>query len=129
MPTDMNKYPPDWPQRRKRILKRANYECEQCGFQDREHIWSVKIYGTGKRKWVRNKEVARKMVLDSGWGKKIYENPGPVIKRVKVILTIAHLDHDETNWDVKDERLMALCQKCHLVYDAQEKTKRVLGKK
>lgn len=27
--------------------------------------------------------------------------PNP--KRVKVVLTVAHLDNDETNWDVKDE--------------------------
>lgn len=43
---------------------------------------------------------------------------------VKVILTIAHLDHDETNWDVSYERLRALCQRCHLRYDAKEKQKR-----
>ena len=35
----------------------------------------------------------------------------------KVVLTIAHLDHDKENHDVKDERLAALCQKCHLGYD------------
>lgn len=34
-----------------------------------------------------------------------------------VILTVAHLDHDTTN----NERgnLRALCQRCHLTYDAQ----------
>ena len=31
----------------------------------------------------------------------------------KVIITIAHLDHDPENWEVKDDRLAALCQKCH----------------
>ncbi|CVK17186.1 hypothetical protein Ga0061079_1201 [Apibacter mensalis] len=35
----------------------------------------------------------------------------------KVILTIAHLDHDSENHEVKDERLAALCQACHLKYD------------
>ncbi|REC56982.1 hypothetical protein DRF62_02150 [Chryseobacterium piscium] len=38
-------------------------------------------------------------------------------KLTKVILTIAHLDHDKENWEVKDERLKALCQRCHLVLD------------
>ena len=47
---------------------------------------------------------------------------------VKVILTVAHLDHDETNWDVKIDRLRALCQRCHLKYDAEEKKKRKLNK-
>ena len=37
----------------------------------------------------------------------------------KVILTIAHLDHDPENWQVTDDRLAALCQKCHLRYDKQ----------
>jgi 5-methylcytosine-specific restriction endonuclease McrA len=41
----------------------------------------------------------------------------------KVVLTIAHLDHDPENWDVKDERLAALCQKCHLAYDRKERGK------
>ncbi|HWK58717.1 MAG TPA: hypothetical protein VNQ80_15345 [Parapedobacter sp.] len=35
----------------------------------------------------------------------------------KVVLTIAHLDHDKSNADVLDDRLRALCQACHLKYD------------
>ncbi len=35
-----------------------------------------------------------------------------------VVITVAHLDHDPTN---RDERnLAALCQRCHLRYDARE---------
>lgn len=37
----------------------------------------------------------------------------------KVVLTIAHLDHDSKNHDVLDDRLAALCQACHLKYDRQ----------
>ena len=33
----------------------------------------------------------------------------------KVILTVAHLDHDKSN--NKFDNLKALCQKCHLAYD------------
>ena len=51
------------------------------------------------------------------------------LKIIKIVLTIAHLDHDETNWDVKDERLAALCQRCHLRYDKNEKTRRKNTKK
>lgn len=29
-------YPDDWEQRRKRVLKRDNYECQQCGVTDTE---------------------------------------------------------------------------------------------
>lgn len=35
----------------------------------------------------------------------------------KVILTIAHLDHDSDNWQVELDRLKAMCQACHLGYD------------
>lgn len=35
----------------------------------------------------------------------------------KVVLTIAHLDHDKSNFEITDDRLKALCQKCHLAYD------------
>ena len=54
--------------------------------------------------------------------------PNGFKKMVKIILTIAHLDHDETNWNVKDERLKALCQLHHLRYDAKEKYRRVMTK-
>lgn len=34
----------------------------------------------------------------------------------KVILTVAHLDHQPENCDY--DNLMAMCQRCHLRYDA-----------
>ena len=37
----------------------------------------------------------------------------------KVVLTIAHLNHDKTNHEVKDEELKAWCQRCHLTYDVK----------
>ncbi len=39
------------------------------------------------------------------------------ITHSKVVLTIAHLDHDPENWDVQDHRLRAWCQRCHFAYD------------
>jgi len=33
----------------------------------------------------------------------------------KVVLTVAHLDHDKTHVD--ERKLAALCQRCHLAYD------------
>lgn len=37
------------------------------------------------------------------------------LAEVKVVLTIAHLDHTPENCDL--DNLKALCQKCHLRYD------------
>jgi len=36
----------------------------------------------------------------------------------RVVLTVAHLDHDPTGDD--PENLRAMCQKCHLSYDRHE---------
>ena len=41
----------------------------------------------------------------------------------RVVLTVAHLDHDPENWEVTDDRLKALCQKCHLAYDRKMRNK------
>lgn len=114
MPIDYKKYPPNWlSEIRPRIMKRANNTCEfdGCDFKHLEFVWSAK--NNGGIEWFRNYQRA----FEFRFGLK---NP----KKVKVVLTIAHLDHDEGNHDVKDDRLKAACQLCHLRYDAQEKVKR-----
>jgi len=109
MPIDYSKYPPNWDEIRQRILERAKNKCECCGLKNntivssfKNHqnvvIWVFQDYA----KWMR-----------SGCP-----------KRVRVVLTVAHLDHDETNHDVKDDRLKAMCQLCHLRYDSEEKKRR-----
>lgn len=50
----------------------------------------------------------------------------------RIVLTIAHLDHDKTNDNVSYERLRAWCQRCHLNYDRprhREKFRDNLNKK
>lgn len=108
MPIDYKKYPKNWKSEiRPRILKRAENKCECCGLENYSFVQSFK----------KNDKTVWKAIKD-----------GQLIcitkKVVKVILTIAHLDHDATNHDVKDERLKAMCQLCHLRYDAEEKVKR-----
>jgi len=125
MPIDYKRYPANWlTEIRPRIMKRANNTCEfeGCDFKHGEIVWAVKFRGKTKG-WYRCYGKARNQPLsfESKGGKRI-DNP----KKVKVILTIAHLDHDETNPNVKDERLKAACQICHLRYDAKEKYRRSL---
>jgi len=109
MPIDYKKYPTNWSEIRKRILERANNCCERCGFENGKQIISWKF--EGKTSWIPYDEFKDKM------GDSIF-------KVVKVVLTIAHLDHDETNHNVTDDRLKAMCQLCHLRYDAEEKKRR-----
>jgi len=122
MPIDYSKYPKNWlSEIRPRIMKRANNKCEICGLEHNSIVYSIKLYvrdGTYKWRslWFRNKQDAEREQLHDK------------IKKVKVILTIAHLDHDEGNHEIKDDRLKAMCQLCHLRYDAKEKYLRSLKK-
>ena len=123
MPIDYSKYPNNWKKEIvPRILKRANNKCEFCGLENYSIVYAVRYYirHDGKYSyrtiWYRNKQDAARECL----GNRIYIR--------KVVLTVAHLDHDETNHNVKDDRLKALCQACHLRYDASEKMRRVCKK-
>jgi hypothetical protein len=108
---DYNKYPPNWKEIRQEILKRANNKCEFCGLENHSLVYSGKH--NNKRMWLRNLYDINK-----------YFDLFSDMKIVKVVLTIAHLDHDEENWNVKNDRLAALCQLCHLKYDKEEHEKR-----
>lgn len=125
MPTDYKKYPPNWKSEiRPRILKRAMYCCEKCGLQNLQEVFSTK-YEVSVPKGSRRKFIT---VWFSSEKDAIREQRKFEVKKVKVVLTISHLDHDETNWEVEDSRLMAMCQKCHLSYDLEEKIKRKSNK-
>ena len=118
MPCDYKKYPPNWKTEIvPRILKRADNECEVCGLENGQEVYSVnfylKKYGY-KKIWLQNKKDVERI-------KHLAEN----YKIIKVVLTVAHLDHDELNHDIKDDRLKAMCQYCHLNYDAKEKQRRI----
>lgn len=103
MPLDYSKYPPDWKITRARILERAEHKCEACGAPNYAIIHRpIK----GKPDWV---------LWPEGMESEAWSLDG--LKATKIVLTIAHLDHDKENWEVKDDRLKAWCQRCHLSYD------------
>lgn len=82
------------------ILERANNKCEFCG---------VDNYATGYRDKHGTfcKSEGLQMETDELDGEKI----------IRIVLTIAHLDHDINNNDYSN--LKALCQRCHLNYDKE----------
>lgn len=125
MPINYSKYPPNWKTEiRPRILERAKHRCEFCELKNHQTVYSARIYG-GKSEWFKTHDEAVVAAFNSGWNCPIEY---PIVKPVKVVLTIAHLDHDETNHEVLDERLAALCQICHLRYDSKEKYRRIMSK-
>lgn len=126
MPIDYSKYPPNWKTEIvPAIRKRSGDKCECCGLKNKQEVYSTKFQikdeKTGRYKfqtvWFSNESDAiRETRHWEGY------------KKVKVVLTTAHLDHDETNWSVSLDRLKHLCQICHLRYDAIEKHRRTHSK-
>jgi hypothetical protein len=119
MPIDYKRYPPNWKTEIVPfVLKRANDCCEECGLRNGQSVYRIKLWVkiNGRYKftsiWFSSEHDAKR------------ECRNGEVKKVTVVLTISHTDHDETNVDVKMDRLRALCQACHLRYDAREKYER-----
>ena len=81
-------YPPNWNEIRQEILARAGHRCE------------------GSPGFYPKCRVAN--------------GSAHPVTGSKVVLTIAHLDHDPRNNGEQGDRpnLKAMCQRCHLTYDA-----------
>ena len=110
MPIDYSKYPADWKQIRARILERAGNKCEWCGVPNKER---GSRDSTGKW-WSSAEQYQYAEANDGDLPADLSYEKSPIIK---IVLTIAHLNHDVK--DNCDENLRALCQKCHLGYDAK----------
>lgn len=98
MPVDWSKYPANWKTEiRPAILEREGHRCKFCQRRNGE--------------WLPNRCCAEP----------IYDERNRCCscrkRRPRVVLTIAHLDHDTSNNDPAN--LAALCQRCHLRYDAK----------
>ena len=106
------RYPADWPAVRERILRRALWRCEWpgCNALHRDIGWwreDGKFIPMGRA------------LRDAGAkaGHRIDCACGGQIKLIKIVLTIAHLDHTPEN--CADDNLRAWCQRHHLAYDAE----------
>lgn len=106
MPIDKSRYPPDWDDRSARIQERDQYRCRHCGAKSGE----VGQHDDYSHLWYSEEEL--KLLKEQG------EVNSYTLKTT--VLTVAHLDHDETNWHVKDDRLITLCATCHLRYDRND---------
>lgn len=113
-PENRLRYPSDWPQIRERILARAKHRCEQCKVQNRTRIArgaesDAGRYMTGDAKvWD---------ATDGTYLGRCRMSDFHVLRMTDIVLTIAHLDHTPEN--CAEDNLKALCQRCHLAYDAE----------
>lgn len=116
-PENKNRYPKNWQAIRADILERASNRCEWChkpnGIIVRVRKAGVKTlwYCDFSRTWADIKGFAN----FEGFGASGYIFTDPV-REVRVVLTVAHLDHTPENSDPAN--LRALCQACHNRYDA-----------
>lgn len=89
-PENKSRYPKNWKQIRQQILERANNRCEFCGVENH----SLRYRG-------------------------VSDVDGLELPPIRVVLTVAHLDHTPENCDPSN--LRALCQRCHNRYDAEHR--------
>lgn len=116
MPIDYKKYPPNWKTEiRPAILKRAGNCCEQCNIPNyivilRGHYAGSEVFQDqdGNIYYAHN---------SVAMGSDYVGEVDPTCKNnyIKIVLTIAHLNHDIN--DNREENLKALCQRCHNRHD------------
>ena len=112
-PENRHRYPPDWKAISLRIRKeRAKDRCEQCGAPNGQ------IIARGMYEHEGYYMLERGDVYDANTGERVGIARGSEFPAnyIKVVLTVAHLDHTPEN--CADDNLKALCQRCHNRYDA-----------
>lgn len=108
MPCDYKEYHPEWKTKiRPDILEREGHCCKFCGVRNHSIIHR---YGNGANDW---------KYWPEGMESEAWSLDG--LKSTKIILTIAHLNHDKNDNDYSN--LAALCQKCHLKIDLKHHMK------
>lgn len=114
-PENRSRYPANWREIRADILARADNCCERCKASN----GSLIVRGIGSDNGTYMNQDAE--VFDAENGERLgvyrmsdYECNG---EAVKIVLTIAHLDHTPENCEPSN--LRAWCQRCHLRYDAK----------
>ena len=100
MPIDYRNYHPDWKQISRSIRDRAGDRCEWCGVRDLAYGYRDAA-GT----------------FHECEGLEIEHATHDGFKIIRIVLTVAHLDHDVANNEAGN--LACLCQKCHLNHDLE----------
>lgn len=116
MPMQPDRYPPDWPERAQRIKERDGWTCRHCGARHDE----LGAHDDTGHWWAEDQLQADPAMVELLFGTVVVQT----VQMKRVVVTVAHLDHDETNWLVSDDRLLTLCAACHLRYDADDNARR-----
>jgi 5-methylcytosine-specific restriction endonuclease McrA len=110
------RYPANWKEIRASILERAGNCCEQCRVANGDMI----VRGIDSCAGTFQRYEGDGEVYDAETGRLLGRRKASEYlgnRWTRIVLTIAHLDHVPENCDPSN--LKALCQRCHLAYDAE----------
>lgn len=113
MPMDRAKYPKDWTAISNRVRQRAGQRCERCKAPN-----GASVARADGCYMLTDGSVFSD--VDGAPMGKARGSEFPAKKHLRIVLTVAHLDHDSMGTD--ETRMQALCQKCHLAYDRDQHT-------
>lgn len=103
MPMDRSKYPDDWEQISQEVREAAGNKCQECGVPN------------GALGYRFGKQFYRIDTMSRPEAERYVRSLSGRPRCIRIVLTVAHLDHDTTNSDRGN--LRAWCQRCHLSYD------------
>lgn len=123
MTIDYDDYHPDFKEVSKKIrLERAHNRCEcdgRCGYDHQEENGKMDLEADEAIFWKWTfEEYIEAYGADTERRCRAFNYIEHPITRSLVVLTVAHLDHDKQSID--PDKLMAMCQRCHLGYDSEE---------
>jgi hypothetical protein len=108
-----DRYPANWKEISDRIREREGHKCKWCDAPN-----GIFIYRP-------DKDSAQWKVWPEGMESEALSIDG--YKPIKIVLTVAHLDHIPEN--CSDDNLAALCQRCYNRYDMPNRVKNRKEKK
>lgn len=113
-PISYKNYPSNWKTEiRPAIMARADGKCEFCGVENH------KLIIRGEWNGVKCYQDEDGNIFDAKTSEPIGDDyvgeVHPTNKLIKIVLTIAHMDHNVKNNEFSN--LKALCQRCHNNYD------------
>lgn len=112
-PENAKRYPPNWPAISASIRVRARWRCEQCGVKN--GALGGRYYGAFFPA-LPIRERGLRLEYPRPGDEALCAN-GDRLRIIRIVLTVAHLDHRPENCDPSN--LRALCQQCHLRYDLE----------
>jgi len=121
-----DRYPKDWKAISKRIREAAGNKCQKCGVENGAVVTRVNCEDYPEPVYITEDGGVFSAEDGKSYGMNYPAAYGDQ-PMVKIVLTVAHIDHQPEN--CADENLRAWCQRCHNHYDAKTRAKGVQSRR